>query len=53
MVLLDDLRLGSHSLVLGVGADITSYYFLLTGVADGDAWFSGCVQSAYSTFFGL
>ena len=26
-VLLDDLHLGCHSLVLGVGADITSYYF--------------------------
>ena len=30
-VLLDDLRLSCHFLALGVGADITSYYFLLTG----------------------
>ena len=53
IVLLDDLRLGCHSLVLGVGADITSYYFLLTRVADGDAWFSGCVESAYSILSGF
>ena len=38
-VLLDDLRLGCHSMVLGVGADITSYCFLITRVADRDAWF--------------
>ena len=39
IVLLDDLHLSCHSLVLGVGADITSYYFLLTGVADGTRGF--------------
>ena len=45
--------LGVAPWCLGIGADITSRYFLLTRVTGGDALFSGCVKSEHSTLSGF